>query len=51
MNDLLLRNVRPMAAATCDILIKDGRIAAFGQFSQNLAHLWKMAAMRSLFQA
>lgn len=32
MSDLLLRNVRPMDTASCDILIKNGRIAAFGRF-------------------
>ncbi len=30
MHDLLLRNVRPMAGESCDILIKDGKIAGFG---------------------
>ncbi|MGN8020316.1 amidohydrolase family protein [Phyllobacterium sp. 22229] len=33
MTNLLLRNVRPMAGDSCDILIKDGKIAAFGQFT------------------
>lgn len=32
MNNLLLRNVRPMAGENCDILIKDGKIAGFGRF-------------------
>lgn len=32
MNNLLLRNVRPMAGETCDILIRDGKIAGFGTF-------------------
>ncbi len=32
MNNLLLRNVRPMAGETCDILIRDGKIAGFGSF-------------------
>ncbi len=32
MNDLLLRNVRPMAGDNCDILIRDGKIAGFGKF-------------------
>jgi cytosine deaminase len=32
MTNLLLRNVRPMAADTCDILIRDGKIAGFGTF-------------------
>lgn len=32
MHDLLLRNVRPMAGESCDILIKDGKIAGFGTF-------------------
>ncbi|MHA6686139.1 amidohydrolase family protein [Mesorhizobium sp. A556] len=32
MTDLLLRNVRPMAGETCDILIRDGRIAGLGHF-------------------
>jgi cytosine deaminase len=32
MTDLLLRNVRPMAGETCDILIQDGRIAGLGHF-------------------
>lgn len=32
MPDLLLRNVRPMAGETCDILIRDGRIAGLGHF-------------------
>lgn len=33
MTNLLLRYVRPMAGDSCDILIKDGKIAAFGQFT------------------
>lgn len=32
MNNLLLRNVRPMAAEVCDVLIRDGRIVGFGRF-------------------
>ncbi|WP_428425383.1 amidohydrolase family protein [Pararhizobium sp.] len=32
MHDLLLRNVRPMAGESCDVLIKDGKIAGFGTF-------------------
>lgn len=32
MRDLLIRNVRPMAREACDILIKEGKIAGFGQF-------------------
>lgn len=32
MTDLLLRNVRPMAAEPCDIIVRDGRIAGFGRF-------------------
>lgn len=32
MNDLLLRNVRPHGRETCDILIRDGRIAGLGSF-------------------
>ncbi len=32
MNNLLLRNVRPMAGETCDILIRDGKIAGLGNF-------------------
>ncbi|MBP1886714.1 amidohydrolase family protein [Sinorhizobium mexicanum] len=32
MNDLLLRNVRPMAGEIRDILIRDGKIAGFGRF-------------------
>ena len=32
MTNLLLRNVRPMAGETCDILIRDGKIAGFGTF-------------------
>ncbi|TXI07009.1 MAG: cytosine deaminase [Rhizobium sp.] len=32
MTNLLLRNVRPMAGETCDILIRDGKIAGFGSF-------------------
>jgi cytosine deaminase len=32
MHDLLLRNVRPMAGESCDILINDGKIAGFGTF-------------------
>lgn len=32
MNNLLLRNVRPMAGRACDILIKDGKIAGLGNF-------------------
>lgn len=32
MNNMLLRNVRPMAGENCDILIKDGKIAGFGSF-------------------
>jgi cytosine deaminase len=32
MTDLLLRNVRPMAGAPCDMLIKNGKIAGFGKF-------------------
>ena len=31
MTDLLLRNVRPMAGAPCDMLIKNGKIAGFGK--------------------
>lgn len=30
MNDLLLRNVRPMGEAACDVWIRQGRIAAMG---------------------
>ena len=33
MTNLLLRNVRPMAGDSCDVLIKDGKIAGFGQFA------------------
>ncbi|MBA8879659.1 amidohydrolase family protein [Phyllobacterium myrsinacearum] len=33
MSNLLLRNVRPMAGDNCDVLIKDGKIAGFGQFA------------------
>jgi cytosine deaminase len=32
MNNLLLKNIRPMAGDTCDMLIRDGKIAGFGQF-------------------
>jgi cytosine deaminase len=32
MNNLLLRNVRPLAGGTCDILIRDGKIVGFGTF-------------------
>ncbi|BCH31085.1 cytosine deaminase [Mesorhizobium sp. L-8-10] len=32
MNDLLLRNVRPFAEAECDLLIRDGMIAAIGRY-------------------
>ncbi|MEZ0168291.1 amidohydrolase family protein [Microvirga sp. TS319] len=32
MNNLLLRNVRPMGGRACDILIKDGKIAGLGNF-------------------
>lgn len=32
MTDLLLRNVRPMAGETCDILIENGEISGFGRF-------------------
>lgn len=32
MSDLLLRNVRPMAGDSCDVLIKNGKIAGFGTF-------------------
>jgi len=32
MTDLLLRNVRPMAGETCDMLIKNGKIAGYGKF-------------------
>ncbi|BCH23304.1 amidohydrolase family protein [Mesorhizobium sp. L-8-3] len=32
MNDLLLRNVRPFAGAECDLLIRDGMIAAIGRY-------------------
>jgi cytosine deaminase len=32
MHDLLLRNVRPMAGESCDILIRNGKIAGFGTF-------------------
>ena len=32
MNDLLLRNIRPMAGESCDLLVRDGKIAGFGQF-------------------
>lgn len=32
MHDLLLRNVRPMAGESCDVLIKGGKIAGFGTF-------------------
>ncbi len=32
MYDLLLRNVRPMAGDTCDILVRQGKIAGFGKF-------------------
>lgn len=31
MNDLLLRNIRPMAGERCDMLIRHGKIAGFGQ--------------------
>ena len=31
MIDLLLRNIRPMAGERCDMLIRDGKIAGFGQ--------------------
>ncbi|MDN5786785.1 amidohydrolase family protein [Pseudorhodobacter sp.] len=30
MSNLLIKNLRPMAAAACDLLIRDGRIAAIG---------------------
>lgn len=30
MSNLLIKNVRPMAAAACDMLIRDGKIAAIG---------------------
>ncbi len=30
MTDLLLRNVRPMGGPACDVLVRDGRIAAAG---------------------
>ncbi len=33
MHDLLLRNIRPMAGETCDILIKGGKIAGRGSFA------------------
>lgn len=33
MNNLLLRNIRPMAGENCDLMIKDGKIAGFGQFA------------------
>jgi len=36
VNDLLLRNVRPMAGETCDILVRDGKIAGFGRFEAEL---------------
>ncbi|WP_426230500.1 amidohydrolase family protein [Pararhizobium sp. DWP3-4] len=32
MHDLLLRNVRPKAGESCDVLIKAGKIAGFGTF-------------------
>ncbi|MBD9453585.1 amidohydrolase family protein [Rhizobium sp. RHZ02] len=32
MHDLLLRNVRPMAGESCDILIKNGKIAGLGTY-------------------
>src|SRR6478736_10346098 len=32
MHDLLLRNVRPMAGESCDILIRHGKIAGFGSY-------------------
>lgn len=32
MHDLLLRNVRPMAGESCDILIKNGKIAGLGSY-------------------
>lgn len=32
MSNLLLRNARPMAGESCDILVRDGRIAGFGRF-------------------
>lgn len=32
MHDLLLRNVRPMAGESCDVLVKNGKIAGLGRF-------------------
>lgn len=32
MTDLLLRNIRPMAGESCDMLIRDGKIAGFGRY-------------------
>ncbi len=32
MTDMLLRNVRPYAGATCDLMIRNGRIAGIGRF-------------------
>ncbi len=32
MHDLLLRNIRPMAGESCDMLVRDGKIAGFGPF-------------------
>ena len=32
MTSLLLRNVRPMAGAPCDILVRNGKIAGLGRF-------------------
>lgn len=37
MNDLLLRNIRPMAGETCDMLIRDGKITGFGKFDADSA--------------
>ncbi len=31
MHDLLLRNVRPLGAEACDVLVRDGRIAQIGR--------------------
>src|ERR1700748_3038459 len=30
MGELLIRNVRPLGAATCDVLVRDGRIHSIG---------------------
>ncbi len=47
MNDLLLRNVRPMAGETCDVLIRDGKLPVSGVLKQSRAWPWKTAATLS----